>query len=88
MLMGMSEGKAYTYMLECADGTLYTGWTTDPRKRLDVHNSGCGAKYTRTRLPVKLLRAWEFETRSEAMRFEIRLKSLSRAQKLRLLENP
>ncbi|HEY9687642.1 MAG TPA: GIY-YIG nuclease family protein [Coleofasciculaceae cyanobacterium] len=83
----MGDDAAYTYLLECADGTLYAGWTTDPQKRLQVHNQGNGAKYTRTRLPVKLAGLWRFDTRTEAMRFEIKLKSLSRAQKLKLLTN-
>ena len=49
------ETKAYMYVLECADGSLYTGYTTDIEKRLKTHNAGKGAKYTRARLPVKLL---------------------------------
>ena len=49
------ETKAYMYVLECADGSLYTGYTTDVEKRLKTHNAGKGAKYTRARLPVKLL---------------------------------
>ncbi len=81
----MSDAVAYTYMLECADGTLYTGWSTDPQRRLEIHNRGQGAKYTRTRLPVKLAGVWTFATRNEAMRFELELKKLSRHQKLALL---
>ncbi|MGE0201093.1 MAG: GIY-YIG nuclease family protein [Candidatus Melainabacteria bacterium] len=75
----------YTYMLHCADGTLYTGWTTDVTRRLKQHNSGTGAKYTRNRGPVRLAGCWRFETRSEAMRFEIWIKRLPRHAKNRLL---
>ena len=74
------------YMLRCADGSLYTGWTTDLERRLRTHNAGKGAKYTRSRLPVELVYREEFETRGEAMRRECQLKQLSRAEKLALLE--
>ena len=74
------------YMLRCADGSLYTGWTTDLERRLRTHNAGKGAKYTRSRLPVELVYREEFETRGEAMRREWQLKQLSRAEKLALLE--
>ena len=74
------------YMLRCADGSLYTGWTKDLERRLRTHNAGKGAKYTRSRLPVELVYREEFETRGEAMRRECQLKQLSRAEKLALLE--
>ncbi len=80
--MGMSY---YTYILECADGTYYTGYTDDPAKREKVHNSGKGAKYTRARLPVKMIYTEEFETKSEALRREIAIKSMTRAQKEKLV---
>lgn len=83
----MAQNGFYTYILECADGTLYTGWSTDPDKRLVQHNEGKGAKYTRARLPVQLKAVWGFETKSEAMRFECQLKTLSRAEKLRLMDS-
>ena len=57
------ETKAYMYVLECTDGTLYTGYSTDVQKRLAVHNAGKGAKYTRARLPVKLLYQEEYPDR-------------------------
>lgn len=76
----------HTYILECADGTLYTGWTNDVEQRLETHNSGAGAKYTRCRLPVRLLGSWEFESKSLAMRVEYMIKKLSRKQKLDLLQ--
>lgn len=82
----MSEPGFYTYMLACADGTFYAGWTTDPQKRLETHNRGQGAKYTRGRLPVELLRVWRFDSKSEALRFERHLKALSRPRKEALLQ--
>ena len=75
----------YVYILRCADGTLYCGWTTDPPSRLEAHNSGLGAKYTRSRRPVELV-YWEvFEDRHDAMSREWHLKRLSRARKLALI---
>lgn len=74
-------------MLECADRSLYTGWTTDLTKRLETHNSGLGAKYTRSRLPVRLVAHWQFATRSEAMKFELKLKALSRKAKSELVDS-
>lgn len=75
----------YTYLLTCADGTLYAGWTNDLEKRLGVHNQGKGAKYTRARLPVALAAVWEFPSQSEAMAWEFSLKKLSRKRKLALI---
>lgn len=83
----MSESKRFfTYLLECGDGTYYAGWTTDLQKRLETHNAGLGAKYTRARLPVILRKTWDFDTRNEAMRFEAHIKRLPRAKKQALLE--
>ena len=78
--------KFYCYILECADGTLYTGYTDNPERRLAVHNAGKGAKYTRSRLPVKLAALWEFSSKSEAMSAEARIKFLTRRQKLELID--
>ena len=64
------ETKAYMYVLECSDGSLYTGYSTDVQKRLSVHNSGKGAKYTRARLPVKLLYQEEYPNKPSAMSAE------------------
>lgn len=75
----------YTYILRCADGTLYTGWTNDLEKRLAAHNAGTGAKYTRPRRPVTLVYHEVFETKEAAMRREREIKHLSRRQKLRLI---
>lgn len=77
----------YTYMVQCADGSLYTGWTTSVIKRLKAHNEGkAGAKYTRAKRPVKLVYYEGYETKTEAMKREYAIKQLSRQQKLRLME--
>jgi putative endonuclease len=75
---------AFVYLLRCADGTLYCGWSTDPERRLRQHQAGTASRYTRRRLPVELVYTREFETRSEAMREEVRIKRLPRAEKRRL----
>ena len=77
----------YVYILECADGTLYTGWTTSPERRVKTHNVGKGAKYTRSRRPVKLVYTELCEEKSSALRREYEIKQLSRAQKLLLIQN-
>ena len=77
---------AYTYIVRCADGSLYTGWTDDIERRLAAHNSGRGAKYTRTRLPVVLVHLETFSTKEEAMSREWHIKQLTRAQKLALVD--
>ena len=74
----------YTYMVRCADGSLYTGWTNDLEKRVKCHNAGKGAKYTKCRRPVELVYFEAFETKQEAMRREAAIKRLPRAEKLRL----
>lgn len=75
----------YTYMLRCADGTLYTGWTNDLEARVRTHQSGRGGKYTRSRLPVELVWFEEHADKAEAMRREWAVKRLTRAQKLVLI---
>ena len=76
---------AFVYMVECADGTLYTGWTTDLAKRLATHNAGRGARYTRGRRPVRLL-YWEaLPDRGSAQRRESAIRRLSRDAKLQLV---
>ena len=75
----------YTYILLCADNTLYTGWTDNLCKRLQVHNAGTGAKYTASRGPVKLVYYESFPTKKEAMQREWAIKQLTRAEKLRLI---
>ena len=76
----------WVYIVECADGTLYTGWTTDPAERLTAHNNGCGARYTRGRLPVKLVYRELCVDRSQALKREYEIKQLNRRQKLRLID--
>lgn len=76
----------YTYLLRCADGTLYCGWTNDLEKRVAAHNAGAGAKYTKTRRPVALAYYETFATKQEAMRREVEIKRLTRREKLALIE--
>ncbi len=78
----------YVYLLRCADGSLYCGWTTDLAGRLAAHNSGKGAKYTRSRLPVELVWHECFSDRHEALSREWHLKRLPRAEKLALIARP
>ena len=79
------DHKAYMYVVECRDGSYYTGYTTDVKKRVAVHNSGKGAKYTRARLPVKLIYVQGFDSKEEAMSAEVLLKRKKRVQKERFL---
>lgn len=74
------------YILQCADGTLYTGWTMDLEQRLRAHNRGQGARYTRGRRPVSLVYQEEQSTRSAAQKREAAIRRLSRAEKLELIE--
>lgn len=71
----------FVYMVRCADGTLYTGYARDPAARVEVHNSGKGAKYTRARRPVSLVYSEQCESLSAALKRERQLKPWSRAQK-------
>ena len=75
----------FTYIVKCADQTLYTGWTNNLAKRITAHNAGKGARYTRSRLPVELLASWSFSSKREAMQMEHKLKELTRSQKLLLI---
>lgn len=77
----------YTYILHCADGTLYCGWTNDLKKRLHAHNSGTGAKYTKSRRPVTLAYYEAFETKQEAMKREYAIKQLPRKKKEELISH-
>lgn len=77
----------FTYMMRCADDTLYTGWTTCLEKRLKAHNEGkAGAKYTRAKRPVELVYFEGYETKEEAMKREYAIKQLTRKEKLKLME--
>ncbi|HLL92786.1 MAG TPA: GIY-YIG nuclease family protein [Solirubrobacteraceae bacterium] len=80
---------AWVYMLRCADGTLYTGWTTDVQRRLKRHRAGTASRYTASRLPVELALALPMRDRSQARREEARIKALDRTAKLALIaESP
>jgi putative endonuclease len=76
--------QCYCYIVECADGTYYTGWAIDPEKRIQVHNKGRGAKYTRMRLPVKLVYVEEQPDRVTAMKRERAIKKMTREKKREL----
>lgn len=78
--------SCYCYIVECADGTYYTGWAIDPERRLAVHNKGRGARYTRMRLPVKLVYVEELPDRKSAMKREIAIKKMDRVRKLKLID--
>ena len=78
----------YTYILRCADDTLYTGWTNDLDRRLAAHNNGTASKYTRPRRPVSFLYVEAHETREAAMRREYEIKQLTRREKLLLAASP
>lgn len=80
------DKKVYTYILECSDKSLYCGWTDDIEKRVKTHNEGKGAKYTKARLPVKLVYFEEFYTKSEAMKREAAIKKMNRKDKLKLIK--
>lgn len=75
----------YTYVVKCSDGSLYTGWTNHLKERIEAHNAGRGARYTRSRRPVKLVYYETFDTKEEAMSREWHIKQLSRAEKLKLI---
>lgn len=76
---------SFVYIVECADGTYYTGWTTDLKKRVAAHNAGTGAKYTRTRCPVKLVWHEIYPDKQSAMSREWHIKQMSRKQKEALI---
>ncbi len=75
----------FCYIVECADGTYYTGWTTDPERRVKQHNAGRGAKYTRVHGPVRLVYVEEQEDRGSAMKREVAIKRMGRDGKKRLI---
>ena len=77
----------YTYLVRCADGSLYWGWTNHLEQRIQAHNEGRGAKYTKSRRPVSLVYYEEFATRREAMQRESAIKKLTRKEKLQLVEH-
>jgi putative endonuclease len=82
---GAVMSEAWTYILRCADGSLYTGWSTDVARRLRRHNAGAASRYTASRLPVELVYEAAMGDRSAARREEARIKALGRSQKLALI---
>ena len=76
----------YVYMVCCANGTLYTGYTINVERRIALHNAGKGGRYTRSHRPVSLVATWTFNSKGEALRAERELKRLPREQKLRVAE--
>jgi putative endonuclease len=87
MLPPFMADRWWAYFLSCADGTLYAGATNDLTARVTAHNAGRGARYTRSRLPVKLVWSRAVRGRSRALSLEAKLKRLSRAEKLRLVRS-
>lgn len=83
--MAKFHKKHYTYIVECADGTYYTGYTTDIGRRVKEHNQGIGAKYTRGRRPVTLLYYEEYSSKSKAMKREYEIKELKKSEKEKLI---
>lgn len=79
------ENINYTYIIQCSDGTFYTGWTNDIKRRMEEHNSGRGAKYTRPRLPVELVYYETFPSKQEAMKREYAIKQMTRKKKEELI---
>ena len=75
----------YTYIVRCKDGSLYTGWINDIEKRIKAHNEGKGAKYTKSRRPVKLVYYEEFQTKEEAMKREYAIKHMRRKEKEKII---
>ncbi len=86
-MSSQNEKTNYTYILKCADGTFYCGWTNNLEKRLAAHNAGTASKYTAPRRPVELIYTERFATKQEAMRREYRIKQLTRQQKIDLISN-
>jgi len=83
---GGSAPSFYCYMVQCADGSYYTGWSTDPTRRVEQHNQGTGARYTRMHRPVLLVYIEQVADRSTAMKREQAIKKLSRQKKIALVD--
>jgi len=84
-VMDLTETMYYTYIAECADATYYTGYTTDIESRAQIHNEGKGAKYTRSRLPVKIVYTETFANKSDALKREAAIKRMNRSEKAALI---
>ena len=83
----MKSCPVFCYILECADGSYYTGWSTDPQRRLQEHNAGRGSRYTRSHRPLRLVYVEELPDRSAAMKREAAIKALPRGKKEALVRN-
>lgn len=81
------NGKHYVYMVRCKDNSLYTGYSNNVEKRVETHNKGKGAKYTKYRLPVKLVYWEEFDNKSEALKREYAIKQLSKEVKEKMVDS-
>ena len=84
--MGGIVRENIVYIVRCADGTLYTGWTNNLDERIAAHNAGKGAKYTRSRLPIALVYSESYEDKSSAMKRELEIKNMTKTQKERLFD--
>lgn len=80
------ERKWFVYILNCADGTLYTGITNDLDRRIKAHNAGTASKYTRVRRPVSIMYSEEVETKGDALRRELQIKRLTRSEKMAIIK--
>ncbi|WP_088889382.1 GIY-YIG nuclease family protein [Leptolyngbya ohadii] len=78
----------YVYIVRCANGSLYTGYTKNIESRIAAHNDGKGGRYTKAYRPVELLASWSFQTKRQALQIEYRIKQLSRQKKLELVQQP
>ena len=85
--MEKKDDNNYVYIVQCRDGSLYTGWTTDVEKRVAAHNAGTGAKYTKARRPVTLVYFEALESKSEALKREALIKKLTHEEKLKLIKS-
>lgn len=85
--MTNTDKKFYTYLILTQENTLYCGYTDDPKSRFEKHKAGLAAKYTRAHKPVKMVYLREFDTKSEAMKEECRIKKLRRPQKEALIKS-
>lgn len=81
------DNLCFTYMLRCSDGSLYTGWTNNLEKRVETHQAGKGGRYTHSHLPVELAYYETFQTKEEAMRREVQIKHLKKAEKEMLIRH-
>lgn len=86
MIEGPLSNAHYVYVVRCANGSLYTGYTKDIEARIVAHNVGRGGRYTRAHRPVELVACWSFATKRAALQVEYRIKQLPRGKKLELVE--